>query len=123
MSGDLARALREAKVVLVVPGRRTGTPREVRLWFAHEDGVAWLRGDRGADWLRNLVAAGRCRLRFGTFEVAATLESVADEAAALRHLVEIWRAKYGVDYVSDWYVDRGRAPVALRLEMPGAPRS
>jgi len=115
VSDELARALIEPEVTLVVAGRRTGTSREARLWFAHENGLVWLRTDRDADWYRNLIAAGRCRLRFGMVEIEGTLEPVADEAAALSHLVEIWRAKYGVDYVSDWYVDRGRVPVAIRL--------
>jgi hypothetical protein len=40
---------------------------------------------------------------------------IADEAAALRRLVELWRAKYGAEWVADWYVERGRVPVLLRV--------
>ena len=61
------------------------------------------------------AAPARAELREKGSRFLALLEPVADEAAALRRLVEIWRAKYGVDYVSDWYVDRGRVPVAIRL--------
>jgi deazaflavin-dependent oxidoreductase (nitroreductase family) len=120
MRDELERALALPELVLRVPGRRTGTSREVTLWFAHEDGVLWLRTDRDMGWYRNLVAAGRCRIRVGAFEVEGVLEPVEDEAAALRHLVALWRAKYGVEYVADWYVDRGRVPVRIRIVPDGA---
>jgi hypothetical protein len=55
-------------------------------------------------------------VRVGNIEVAARSEPIVDEAAALRHVVELFRAKYGVEWVADWYVERGRAPVRLRLE-------
>ncbi len=112
---DLARAVAEPELVLITRGRRSGSERSVRLWFAYEDGAIWLRTDRAADWYRNLERAPRCRLRLGSLEVEGELEPVEDEAAALRHLIELWRAKYGVDYVADWYVDRGRVPVRIRL--------
>jgi hypothetical protein len=120
MRDDLAEALRAPEAVLVVPGRRSGEQREVTVWFAYEDGVVWLRTDRDADWYRNLVVAGRCRLRFGAVEIEGSPEAVTDEASALRHVVAIWRAKYGVDFVSDWYVDHGRVPVRIRLQLDSA---
>jgi hypothetical protein len=33
----------------------------------------------------------------------------------LRRLVELWREKYGAEYVQDWYVEKGRVPVKVRL--------
>ncbi len=114
MADELGRALEATELVLLVPGRRSGSVRAVTLWFAHERGVVWLRTDPDAEWYRNLLRAGRCRIRVGGLELDAVLERVEDEAAALRHVVEIWRAKYGVEYVADWYVDRGRVPVRIR---------
>ena len=76
----------------------------------------WNLKEYDSDWYRNLRRDPRCRIRAGTTELAATSEPIADEAAALRHVVELFRAKYGVEWVSDWYVERGRAPVRLRLE-------
>jgi len=112
----LQQALDEAEeVVLITRGRKTGRPHRTTVWCAYEDGVVWLRGDHDADWYRNLERDPRCRLRVGKTEVAATREPIADEAAALRRVVELFRAKYGVEWVSDWYVERGRAPVRLRL--------
>ena len=115
-SEELERRLRqEPELVLITRGRRTGEHHEVTVWFAYEDGVVWLRADRDADWYRNLRRDPLCRLRVGTLEVEGRLEPVQDEDVALRHVVELWRAKYGVDYVSDWYVDRGRVPVRIRV--------
>jgi hypothetical protein len=43
-------------------------------------------------------------------------EPIDDEPTALRHVVDLFRAKYGAEWVGDWYVERGRTPVRLRLE-------
>jgi len=111
------KALREGEeIVLVTRGRKTGGPHKATVWFAYEDGVLWLRTDHATDWYRNLRRDPHCRVRAGTVEMAATNEPIDDEARALRHVVELFRAKYGVEWVSDWYVERGRAPVRLRLE-------
>jgi deazaflavin-dependent oxidoreductase (nitroreductase family) len=111
----LERALgRAEEVVLVTRGRKTGRPHETTVWSAYEDGAIWLRGDRDLDWYRNLEKDPACRIRVGETELAAVREPITDEAAALRKVVELFRAKYGVEWVSDWYVERGRAPVRLR---------
>lgn len=116
MEPVLDDALRKAEeVVLITSGRKTGRPHEATVWCALEDGALWLRTDHTSDWYLNLLRDPRCRIRFGDIELAATSEPVADEAAALRHVVDLFRAKYGAEWVSDWYVERGRAPVRLRL--------
>ena len=115
--GDLDRALRTAEELeLTTAGRRTRRPHTVTLWFAYDGEEVWLRADAGADWLRNLDRDASCHVRVSGIERAATREPVADEAAALRRLVELWRAKYGQEWVADWYVERGRVPVRLRIE-------
>lgn len=113
----LADALRdEEELELRTRGRRTGRIHSLRLWFAHEDGVLWLRTDeRAPDWLRNLRAHPECAVRVGGHELAARYEPVDDRERALRHLVALWRSKYGPDWVQDWYVERGREPVRLSL--------
>jgi deazaflavin-dependent oxidoreductase (nitroreductase family) len=113
----LEQALGEAEeIVLVTRGRKSGRLHETTVWYAYEDGVLWLRTDHDSDWYRNLRRDPRCRIRVGKTEVAAVSEPILDEAAALRRVVELFRAKYGTEWVSDWYVERGRAPVRLRLE-------
>lgn len=89
----------------------------MRVWFAHEDGVLWLRTDELApDWLRNLRAHPDCIARVGEHELAARYEPLQDRDAALRHLVALWRTKYGPEWVQDWYVEKGREPVRLLIE-------
>jgi hypothetical protein len=88
----------------------------VRVWFAHDDGVLWLRADEHEpDWLSNLKAHPDCRVRIGDRELAARYEPVDDPEAALHRLVTLWRAKYGAEWVQDWYVEKGREPVKLQL--------
>ena len=105
-------------------GRVTGRPHHVRVWFAVDGGDLLLRTDRSADWYRNLLAAGRCQVHVDGATLVAELVPIADEQEALRRLVELWRAKYGNEWVADWYVERGRVPVRLRpVSAGGAPRS
>ena len=114
---DLAAALRDAEEIeLRTRGRRSGRTHTARVWFAHEDGVLWLRTDeREPDWLLNLRAHPACTVRVGEHELTARYEEVADREAALRHLVELWRAKYGAEWVQDWYVEHAREPVRLTI--------
>lgn len=111
----MEKALEAAEeIVLVTRGRKTGRPHATTVWCAYEGGVVWLRGDHGSDWYRNLEHDPRCRIRVGKTEVPAVSEPIPDETAALRTVVGLFRAKYGAEWVSDWYVERGRAPVRLR---------
>ncbi|WHT16666.1 nitroreductase family deazaflavin-dependent oxidoreductase [Crossiella sp. CA-258035] len=49
--------------VLCVPGRRTGTPREVPLAVTQLDGQRYVCSpSRRRDWTANLLAAGACRI-------------------------------------------------------------
>ena len=135
MDAAILRALEEAdELELVTAGRTSGRPHTVRLRFAYEAGVVWLRAgqrppapdasgvrrgasvDRTTDWLRNLEHDPRARVRVGPAELGARYEPSTDPAADLRHAVTLLRDKYGADWVEDWYVDRGRIPVRLRLE-------
>jgi deazaflavin-dependent oxidoreductase (nitroreductase family) len=117
VSEDLEDALRTSEELeLETRGRRTGTPHRVTVWFAYDGDALWLRTDRDADWLRNLERDPAARVRVGGHEVAVRRQPVDDEADALRRLIGLWRAKYGQEWVADWYVERGRVPVRLSLE-------
>jgi deazaflavin-dependent oxidoreductase (nitroreductase family) len=110
------QALESAEEVeLETIGRRTGRLHRTTVWFARDDDVLWLRTDANSDWHRNLVADPRCTVRVGEFEIGAVREPVEDEIRALRELIDRWRMKYGQEWVADWYVERGRIPVRLRL--------
>jgi len=121
------------ELVLITRGRKTGREHRVSLWFAQDGDLLWLRADertrteedaagwaprrsgRGPDWYRNLLADPRCRVVIGDREHEALYEPSTDPIADLRCLVELWRAKYGPEWVQDWYVEKGRVPVKLRL--------
>jgi hypothetical protein len=128
-----AAALRDAdELELVTTGRLSGQPHAVRLQFAFDGEFIWLRtgerpaapdasgvrrrhaADRAPDWLRNLERDPEARVRVGSSEMAARYEPSPDPSADLRRTVELLRAKYGADWVADWYVDMGRIPVKLR---------
>lgn len=51
----------------------------------------------------------------GGREHDARYEPPVDPVSDLHRLVELWRAKYGADWVQDWYIEKGRVPVKLRL--------
>ena len=110
------------EIELVTTGRRSGQPHTVTLWSAYADGALWLRTDSDADWYRNLLADPRCRVRFGDREVDGRYEQAAsakgpppDHDQGLRHVIDLWRKKYGAEWVGDWYVERGRIPVRFRI--------
>jgi hypothetical protein len=128
------RALAEAdELELVTTGRVSGQPHTIRLRFAYDEGVVWLRtgerpsapdasgvrrrtrSDRATDWLRNLEDDPHARVRIGGAELPARYEPSSDPAADLRKAVELLRGKYGADWVADWYLEMGRIPVKLRL--------
>jgi hypothetical protein len=127
-------ALAEAdELELVTTGRVSGQPHAVRLRFAYEDGVVWLRtgerpsapdasgvrrrtkSDRETDWLRNLEHDPHARIRVADADLPAVYEPSADPAADLRRVVALLREKYGPLWVADWYLEMGRIPVKLRL--------
>ncbi len=136
MDAATKRALADAdELELVTTGRVSRQPHRVRLRFAYDDGVIWLRtgerpsapdasgihrrteSDRTSDWLRNLEHDPDARIRIGAAELAARYQPSADRAADLRRAVELLRRKYGAEWVGDWYLDAGRIPVKLRVEI------
>jgi hypothetical protein len=130
----IERALAEAdELELVTTGRVSGDAHTVRLRFAYDEGVIWLRtgerpsapdasgvrrrtkSERGTDWLRNLEHDPSASVRIADAELPARYEPSVDAAADLRRTVDLLREKYGADWVGDWYLEMGRVPVKLRL--------
>ena len=134
MDSATLRALADAdELELVTTGRVSGLPHSVRLRFAYDNGVVWVRtgerpsapdasgvrrrtkSDRTTDWLRNLEHDPEARLRIGDAELRARYEPSADPPDDLRTAVDLLREKYGAEWVGDWFLDAGRIPVKLRL--------
>ena len=86
------------------------------MWFARDRDTLWLRTDGATDWHRNLVANPDARVMIDAQESAVRYEPSIDRDADLRRLVALWRAKYGAMWVQDWFVERGREPVKLRVQ-------
>lgn len=105
---------------MTTTGRRTGRPHEIEIWFGTEDGrTLYLLsggGDR-SDWVRNLQAEPRVRVRFGEREVPATariLEAGSGEDALARRLLVAKYAGPGDD-LTGW----GRDALAVALDLDG----
>jgi deazaflavin-dependent oxidoreductase (nitroreductase family) len=94
--GDALRELAEVSFCYVTTtGRRTGEPHTIEIWFGFADGRLYVLsggGDR-SDWVRNLVANPRVRLRLGetTTEALARIVTDPEEEARARRLLA---AKY-----------------------------
>jgi deazaflavin-dependent oxidoreductase (nitroreductase family) len=79
----------ESPVVLTVPGRKSGTPRSTPVTPMTVDGKRYVVGGfPGADWVRNVRAAGEVTLSRGrSHERVRTVELSAEEA---RPLLRVW---------------------------------
>jgi hypothetical protein len=115
---DIAALRTAEEIELITRGRRTGRPHTVRLWSAFDDGILWLRSDADTDWYRNLRADPNCHVRVDGLELDGQHERSTDATADLHRLVTLWREKYGNEWVGDWYVERGRIPVRIRVRTP-----
>jgi len=88
---------------LTTTGRNSGEPREIEIWFALKDEVAYLmaRGRDRAHWVRNLLAEPTVALRIAT-ETAQSRARVVragtpEDVLARRLLL----AKYGPGHATD----------------------
>ena len=109
---------RQREMYLVTPGRRTGRPHRVELWFAFEPGRIYLmayarRHGRGTDWYRNLERAGSALVEVGERRYAGRWEPITDAGAALPRVTDLFTEKYGRQMVNSYYTDTKRFPVCL----------
>ncbi len=80
---------------LTTPGRRTGQPREIEIWFRRRDGRYYVIAEERdrAHWVRNLLADPRVRWRVGDF--AFTGYACIVDGALGAHVQALSVAKYG----------------------------
>lgn len=105
---------------LETTGRRTGKPHEIEIWFARDGDTLYLLagGGRNSDWVRNVEADHRVRVRMGDEEVEGVARILdphrdLDEAERARTLVF---EKYQPRYEGDLLEWRERSlPVAIDL--------
>lgn len=91
----LAARGESANCHLTTRGRVTGEPHEIEIWFAARGATAYLLSGQGAeaDWVRNLRAEPRVRLRIGDETREASARFVED-AAEDRRARELLAAKH-----------------------------
>jgi deazaflavin-dependent oxidoreductase (nitroreductase family) len=104
---------------LTTTGRRTGQPHTIEIWFAVQGGRIYLMsgGREKADWVRNIKADGRVRVRVGDEVVSGTgrvVEAGSDEDALARRLLLNKYEPPGSDELKNW--GRSALPVAVDLE-------
>lgn len=97
--------------VLEVPGRRTGTPRQVTIIPWEVAGTWYLMSLYGeSDWVRNLRAAGRGQLRRkGRTEAFSAIEVEGDERERVLAAYRAQAAKAPKVFSRDFYQRPGAA--------------
>jgi deazaflavin-dependent oxidoreductase (nitroreductase family) len=89
---------REQYLYLTTRGRKSGRPREIEIWFTHRAGRFYVIAEyETSNWLRNLRAEAKVKVRIGVQSFTAqarvlTPEADAEVRDAVRHLSQ---AKYG----------------------------
>ena len=81
---------------LTTIGRRTGTPREIEIWFTRLDDRYYVIAEHGeqAHWVQNLMRNPRVRVRVGAEEFSAEASIEADPET-VRRVQSLSEAKYG----------------------------
>ena len=110
---DALRAATECR--LITTGRRSGQPREVRVWFAAIEDRLFVLSEKGAqaDWVRNLLARPDLRVRIEQREFEGRGQSVENEAddPIARDAIA---AKYGTKWLTKFL--REALPVRIDIE-------
>ena len=84
---------------LTTTGRRSGLPREIEIWFTEHEGRFYVIAEHRerAQWVRNIQADPRVRVRVGDRLFDATARPLAeeDEPDLVRTIKSLSDAKYG----------------------------
>ncbi|MEX2144160.1 MAG: nitroreductase family deazaflavin-dependent oxidoreductase [Anaerolineales bacterium] len=115
---DSKKLAREEYWYLVTTGRVSGEPHEIEIWFGMEGQTIYLLsgGKHRSDWVRNLKADRRVRVRIGkhTFAGLARFVNSQPEGASARRLLatKYYRWREGQP-LNSWA--RTALPVAIEL--------
>ncbi len=120
-----ARLAEQDFAYLTTTGRRSGRPHRIEIWFAVQGPTLYVLSGSGdaADWVRNIRADARVRIRVGTRGIAVRARfprSIREDRFA-RELLDAkymgWRVG---KRLSSWA--RGAMPVAIDLVRGVSPR-
>jgi len=99
----LARAATNREVRLIAPGRKSGQPRAVTIWFVVLDdgtvGLGTLNEDR--NWVRNARHAARVELELGSARLRGRFADVSDPERHRRIRAAMAR-KYWAFRIASW---------------------
>ena len=103
---------------LTTTGRRTGDPHEIEIWFGRRGATLYLLSGagEGSDWVRNLRADPRVRVRLGETTSAATarvVDDLAEDALARRLLAAKYQGWSEGREMSGW----ARTALAVALDL------
>ena len=103
--GSFQSALNETdEIELTTTGRATGRQSSRPVWFVRQGQKLYLLPVTGSDsqWYKNVVRTPAIRLTAREVPFAAKAAPVT-EAAAVAHVVDEFRAKYGAGDVAQYY--------------------
>ncbi len=120
-----ARELTDDFVYLTTTGRRSGRPHEIEIWYARHGDTLYLLagGGRRSDWVANLAAEPRCRLRLqgvGLDGTARILDGPDVDPAEERRARDLVFEKYDPGYdgsLAGWR--EAALPVAIDVRPSG----
>ncbi|MDP9245476.1 MAG: nitroreductase family deazaflavin-dependent oxidoreductase [Chloroflexota bacterium] len=104
---------------LTTTGRKSGTPHEIEIWFAIQNGTLYMLSGGGdaADWVKNIKTDRRVRVRINSQTAALNARVVRTGTSDDKVARELLDAKYMGWRVgkklSSWA--RGALPVAIDL--------
>lgn len=117
MTGPFTADLQDTdQIDITVTGRVTGRQFSVPVWFVADHGNVNLLPVRGSDsdWYKNVLATPGLRLAANGASIAAAAIPITDPAR-VQQVVEMFRAKYGVDQIAAFYP---KTDVALDVRLP-----
>ncbi len=89
----------EQYLYLTTIGRKTGLPREIEIWFVSFDGKYYVLAEHRekAQWVRNIRANPRVRVRVGekSFDATARVLDKTRDRATYEKAQRLEREKYG----------------------------
>lgn len=85
---------RKKEIRMTAPGRKSGKPRSVTIWFVREgDAIALGTRDNTRGWVKNALAAETVELEVGSLRVRGRIHVVADPVVH-RRLRKAFARKY-----------------------------
>ncbi|HTU74301.1 MAG TPA: nitroreductase/quinone reductase family protein [Trebonia sp.] len=92
------------EIELTTTGRVSGNQSSRTVWFVERDGNVYLVPVTGADsqWYKNVVKTPALQLSADGAQYSATATPVTDPGMVAQ-VVDDFRAKYGAQYVADYY--------------------